>query len=66
MKDPSKMDLIQWLASDAGRAAIAGAAGGLVRWVTLRDDWREGLPVCSLAAFVRSTLALWPNPCLIR
>jgi hypothetical protein len=43
MKDPSKVDLIQWLASDAGRAAIAGAAGGLVRWVTLRDDWREGL-----------------------
>lgn len=31
-----------WLASDPGKAAIAGAAGGLVRWITLRDSWLEG------------------------
>lgn len=30
-----------WLASDPGKAAMAGAAGGLVRWITLRDTWRE-------------------------
>ncbi|MBW4710744.1 hypothetical protein KX928_23385 [Roseobacter sp. YSTF-M11] len=22
--------------------AVAGAAGGVVRWVTLRDNWKEG------------------------
>jgi len=60
MKDPSKMDMFQWLASDTGRAAIAGAAGGLVRWVTLRDDWREGMTgliVGSLCAIYLGPLA---------
>lgn len=33
-----------WLLSDSGTMAIAGAAGGVVRWITLRDNWREGVP----------------------
>jgi len=60
MKDPAKMDLIQWLFTDPGRAAIAGAAGGVVRWVTLRHDWREGLTgllVGSLCAIYLGPLA---------
>ena len=38
-----RMGFAHWLFSDAGQAALAGAAGGVVRWVTLRDNWREGL-----------------------
>lgn len=37
-------DIISWLTSDPGKAALAGALGGLVRWLTLRDHWREGAP----------------------
>ncbi len=60
MNDPSRLEVSQWLFSDAGKAAIAGAAGGLVRWVTLRDDWREGLTgllVGSLCAIYLGPLA---------
>lgn len=31
-----------WLPDGADRALIAGALGGLVRWVTLREHWRNG------------------------
>jgi len=34
---------LSWLQSDAANAAIAGAAGGLVRWLTLRDNPRDGI-----------------------
>lgn len=37
-------DLIGWLFSDEGKAALAGAAGGVVRWVTLREHWKDGIP----------------------
>ena len=36
-------DYISWLAGDKGQLAIAGALGGLVRWLTLREHWRDGL-----------------------
>lgn len=39
-----------WLASDPGKAALAGALGGLVRWITLRDSWKEGIPALALGA----------------
>jgi hypothetical protein len=29
--------------TDWAKALFAGAAGGVVRWVTLRHDWREGI-----------------------
>ncbi len=29
--------------TDAAIAALAGAAGGLVRWLTLRETWRDGV-----------------------
>ncbi len=38
----SKFELASLIATDTAKAALAGALGGLVRWVTLRDDWREG------------------------
>lgn len=39
-----------WLASDTGKAVIAGALGGLVRWITLRSDWREGFGALAVGA----------------
>ncbi|WOI32892.1 hypothetical protein R1T40_18440 [Tritonibacter scottomollicae] len=32
-----------WLYSDVGQMALAGAAGGLVRWLTLRESWTDGM-----------------------
>ena len=32
-----------WLHSDAGQMALAGAAGGLVRWLTLRESLADGV-----------------------
>ena len=33
---------VSWLVGDWGKAALAGALGGVVRWLTLRESWREG------------------------
>ena len=32
-----------WVFTDAGRAVVAGAAGGLVRWLTLQERPRDGI-----------------------
>lgn len=48
------LDWLTSLTSDAGKTTLAGAAGGLVRWMTLREHWRDGMvslvvgAVCSL------------------
>ncbi len=31
-----------FFASDPVQAAMAGAAGGLLRWITLKESWKEG------------------------
>lgn len=41
MKDPMQSNLFYWLGTDTGHAAIAGALGGIVRWVTMRERPRE-------------------------
>lgn len=51
-------DLIAWLFSEQGRAAIAGAAGGIVRWVTLREHWKDG----SLSLVVGAICAIYLGP----
>lgn len=51
-------ELIGWLHSDAGAMALAGAAGGLVRWLTLRESWRDGL----VSLVVGSLCALYLGP----
>ena len=51
-------DLLAWLHSDAGAMALAGAAGGLVRWLTLRERWRDG----SVSLVVGSICALYLGP----
>ena len=35
-------DFWNWIASIKGEAAVAGAAGGIVRWATLREDRKTG------------------------
>lgn len=39
----NKETILEWLTSDPGKAALAGALGGIVRWLTLRHDWKEGM-----------------------
>lgn len=51
-------DLIEWLFSDQGKAAIAGAAGGIVRWVTLRENWKDGI----LSLIVGAICAIYLGP----
>jgi hypothetical protein len=51
-------DLISYLVSDQARAALAGAAGGVVRWVTLRERWPDGLA----SLFVGAICALYLGP----
>jgi len=40
----------QWLISDKGQLALAGALGGVVRWLSLREDWRSGLTSLTVGA----------------
>lgn len=37
------MDFWHWLFGEKGQLAIAGALGGVVRWLSLREDWRSGV-----------------------
>ena len=36
-------ELMGWAYTDSGKIVLAGALGGLVRWVTLRNSWTEGI-----------------------
>lgn len=47
-----------WVFSDTATTALAGAAGGVVRWITLRHDWREGI----MAIIVGMICALYLGP----
>ena len=51
-------DLKEIAQTDASKAVAAGAAGGVVRWITLRNDWREGLS----AMIVGALCALYLGP----
>ncbi len=46
------------LEGDGGKALLAGAAGGIVRWVTLRSNWKEGIG----AILVGALCALYLGP----
>ena len=51
-------DFWSWVMTDQAKTALAGAAGGIVRWVTLRERWQDG--VASL--LVGSICALYVGP----
>lgn len=58
---PGWLKAAQWLLTPEVQQAIAGAAGGLVRTLTLRDNWREGaanLVVGAICAVYLPPLAL--------
>ena len=48
----------QWLYSDTTSTVLAGASGGLVRWLTLRHNLREGI----VALIVGGLCALYLGP----
>lgn len=52
------MKLEDFYSVDAAKAALAGAAGGVVRWITLRQSAREGFG----AILVGSLGALYAGP----
>jgi hypothetical protein len=51
-------DILTWLATEPGKAALAGALGGIVRWVTLREHWRDGI----LSLLVGAICAIYLGP----
>lgn len=36
-------ELLGLVSTETGKLVLAGALGGLVRWMTLRNNWREGI-----------------------
>lgn len=54
----NNMDFLAWMTTDAGKAALAGALGGLVRWLTLRERWQDG----AMSLIVGSICALYLGP----
>lgn len=49
---------VAWLVGDKGQVILAGAAGGIVRWLTLRESWRDGL----VSIIVGAICALYLGP----
>jgi hypothetical protein len=50
-----------WLIGEKGQLAVAGALGGVVRWLSLREDWKDGLvsiTVGAICAVYLSPLAI--------
>jgi hypothetical protein len=64
------MEYLQHFFATTGQLLLSGAAGGLVRWTTLKQHWRDGLISVAfgslLALYVgRSQSAGWRNWCLL-
>lgn len=49
---------INWLLGDKAQVILAGAAGGIVRWLTLRESWRDGI----VSIVVGAICALYLGP----
>lgn len=52
------MEHLQHFMATTGQLLLSGAAGGLVRWLTLKQGWRDGL----ISVAVGSLLALYLGP----
>lgn len=59
--NPSASGFFEWLASASGQIAISGALGGLVKSITLRERWFEGLGSLIVGCFC----ALYISPLAI-
>jgi hypothetical protein len=51
-------DALKALLGEHGAIAVAGAAGGIVRWLTLRESWRNGVT----SVIVGSVCAVYLEP----
>ena len=54
-------DFWSWIISEKGQLAVAGALGGMVRWLSLREDWKSGttsLVVGAICAVYLGPLAI--------
>lgn len=47
-----------WFGGDKAQLVLAGALGGVVRWMTLRDHWSDGL----IAIFVGAICSVYLSP----
>lgn len=53
-----------WLTGDKAQLIIAGALGGVVRWLTLRDHWSDGLIAVVVGAICAAYLSPLALPAL--
>lgn len=49
---------MDWFGGDKGQLLLAGALGGVVRWLTLRSHWSDGL----ISIVVGAICALYVSP----
>jgi hypothetical protein len=56
--------LEQAFSTDLGQAAIAGALGGLVRWITLKENWKDGFTTLLVGAICAMYLGPLVSPIL--
>lgn len=54
-------DFLTWLLGEKGQLLVAGAAGGVVRWLSLRENWRDGC----ISILVGAICALYLSPLAI-
>lgn len=62
MADPVGGGFFAWLLGKDGQIILAGAAGGVIRWMTLRQNWREGLIMIAsgaICAYYLGPLGTW-------
>ena len=62
MADPAGGGLLPWVFGEKGQVLLAGAAGGIIRWMTLRQSWQEGLISIfsgAICAFYLGPLGTW-------
>lgn len=52
----NESSFIDWLTSEPGRLVLAGSLGGIVRWITTKDRWQEGLGGIIVGAICASYL----------
>lgn len=55
-------DLWSWIMTDQAKTALAGAAGGIVRWVTLRERWQDGVASLIVGALCALYVGPFVNP----
>lgn len=55
-------DIWSWIMTDQAKTALAGAAGGIVRWVTLREHWQDGVASLLVGAICALYVGPFVNP----